>query len=208
MSPRAGAAIRSRRLLERGRPVARDARRRDCDRGTAVFTSTMPPSYLKSDVGEITTPSFFVYGEKGQNGSGWPTGASTPRREALSRSGKSPEPGTSAASTPGRGIRGARDRRLRPPPAQAESIARAIASRPRSSTGSPCETSTSSIGKSSNGRSCSPSCAWVIPLWQVAEPRLRAEAQTAAVVAQQPVARDAGHVASAPRPSSRRRRGV
>ena len=62
------------------------------------------------------------------------------------------------------GVRAARRRVLRQGPAQAESIARASASRPRSSTGSPWETRTSSIGKSSSGRSSSRSCARVIPL--------------------------------------------
>ncbi len=57
------------------------------------------------------------------------------------------------------------DRRvLRPVAPQAESIARVRASRPPASTGSPCETRTSSIGRSSSGRSSSRSCARVMPL--------------------------------------------
>ncbi len=37
---------------------------------TALFTSTLPPPSLKSEVAKIApTAVFFVYGEKGQNGS-------------------------------------------------------------------------------------------------------------------------------------------
>ena len=37
---------------------------------TAIFTSTLPPPSLKSEVAKIApTAVYFVYGEKGQNGS-------------------------------------------------------------------------------------------------------------------------------------------
>ena len=71
---------------------------------TAIFTSTLPPASLKSEVAKIAPNAvFLVYGENGQGGSEEKPNKLLSRRHASrSRSGRSRTASTSPGSPPSR----------------------------------------------------------------------------------------------------------
>ena len=113
--PRRGALgrVQGDRLRRRERPVDRD----DIENAglvdgtcpaarstpaTALFTSTLPPPSLKSEIAKIApTAAFFIYGEHGQGGTETkPNVPSTPPQASRSRSGRSRTASTSPGSRP------------------------------------------------------------------------------------------------------------
>ena len=126
--------------------------------GVALLERQTPPPTLESLAPRIAPRSvFFIYAKHGQGGA-----ETKPNRNFYAKAGQPKQ----IWEVPEGDHTGGIDARPKEyerrvvgffdrGPAQAESIARARASRPRSSTGSPWEARTSSIGKSSSGRSSS-----------------------------------------------------
>ena len=84
---------------------------------TAIFTSTLPPPSLKSEVAKIApTASFFIYGEHGQGGTGEEAepGLLRRRRRAEAALGGPERPAHRRDHDRAGGVRAPRDRLLRP----------------------------------------------------------------------------------------------